>query len=244
MRKLGLLVAVLSTLAAPAMAGQIQVGYSGSKYGPYQSGQGGEFTLNDVNPDGWLNLSGYDSRVRDFGLAGTSSFQSFCIEKNEYLYPYDATYDATISQTAVKGGSGGASGDADPLSKGTGWLYQRFATGSLAGYNYVDSTATPRKASAADLQNVIWYLENELGDPAPDNAFATLVLGEFGTWENARADGGWNYGVYALNLTETVNGNTVYRQSQLIYVPDGGATLALLGCALVGLGALRRKFNV
>jgi hypothetical protein len=27
-------------------------------------------------------------------------------------------------------------------------------------------------------------------------------------------------------------------------VPDSGATLALLGCALFGLGALRRKFNV
>jgi hypothetical protein len=27
-------------------------------------------------------------------------------------------------------------------------------------------------------------------------------------------------------------------------VPDGGLTLTLLGSALVGLGALRRRFNV
>ncbi len=43
------------------------------------------------------------------------------------------------------------------------------------------------------------------------------------------ASGGWD-----LNITGA------YDRS----VPDGGATLALLGCALVGLGALRRKFGV
>lgn len=36
----------------------------------------------------------------------------------------------------------------------------------------------------------------------------------------------------------------VYAQITVKAVPDSGSTLALVGCALVGLGALRRKFNV
>jgi hypothetical protein len=52
-------------------------------------------------------------------------------------------------------------------------------------------------------------------------------------------DGGWEYGVYAINMW--LDGEDY--QDGLVYVPDGGATLMLLGGALMGLGALRRKFR-
>ena len=49
-------------------------------------------------------------------------------------------------------------------------------------------------------------------------------------------------GTYTLALPETgsVSGQATFN---IRPVPDGGATLTLLGCALVGLGALRRKFR-
>jgi hypothetical protein len=57
-----------------------------------------------------------------------------------------------------------------------------------------------------------------------------------------------NFGVWAVNLTRAPQGcasgiSVTDCQSQLLYVPDGGATLMLLGGALMGLGILRRKFR-
>jgi len=53
-------------------------------------------------------------------------------------------------------------------------------------------------------------------------------------------------GLTTVDLPMTYNGYGLshYTLFNLTTVPDGGATLALLGCALVGLGALRRKFGV
>ena len=50
MRKLGLVALMVAALASPAVAGQVQVGFAGSNYGPYQTGVGGEFTINPPGP--------------------------------------------------------------------------------------------------------------------------------------------------------------------------------------------------
>jgi hypothetical protein len=78
------------------------------------------------------------------------------------------------------------------------------------------------------------------------NVYINAVISHFGSADAAMADGADAYGVYALNLWA---GGVDY-QTQLFYkgggtvdVPDGGTTLMLLGGALVGLGALRRKFR-
>ena len=235
MRKLGLVALLMVALASPAMAGQIQVGYPGSSYGPYQTDRGGEFTLNVLS--GWLSTSSYVMSTSGFGAATT--FQTFCLEIGEFLYPYGPTYNAVVNPNAVYGGVGPGG---DPISKGTGWLYSQFALGTLAYYNYGDTSNgyfSDRHAAAAALQNTIWWLEGEAGDPGGTNRFRNLVLGlPF----NPFADGGVDYGVYALNLTD--NSGRRY-QDQLFYrgVPDGGMTLMLLGGALIGLGALHRKFR-
>ena len=49
MKKLALVLLLVAGLVSPAMAGEIQIGYAGSNYGPYQTntayGGGGEFTV-------------------------------------------------------------------------------------------------------------------------------------------------------------------------------------------------------
>ncbi len=232
----------LLALASPASANQIQVGYSGSSFGPYQSGQGGEFTLNDVNPEGWLDLSGYVAgKTSNVGLASITSFQSFCIEKNEFIYPYTASYDATVSDAADNGGVAG--GNPDYLSKGTSFLYSEFARGTLANYNY----GAGRANSALLLQEAIWWLENELTSYTAGNDFINLVATTFGTAAAGRANAGaGEYGVYALNLTGAGLGAPGGPgQDQLYYkaVPDAGTTFTLFGMALTGVGLVSRRFR-
>lgn len=221
--------------AVSASANQVQVGYPGSSYGPYQSGSGGEFTINVINPNGWLDLSGYAPTVTSgIGVAGT--FQTFCLEGNENIGGYANTYNAVVNQNAVWGNVGPVG---DPLSVGTGWLYSQFAQGTLSGYAF-GGTVAQRKASALNLQNTFWWLEGESGIVYnAGNPFMLAVVTQFGTQAAAKVDGAWNYGVYALNLT-TANGGRV--QDQLYYrVPDGGTTVMLLGLALGGVSILARR---
>lgn len=240
MKKVALLALLVASVAAPAMAGQIRV----DGYGTWQTNNGGEFTL--VNKGGFTQVD-YAASVSN-SIAG--SFQTFCIESTsppEYIYT-NTTYDAVMNTKAINGGVGPVG---DPLSQGTGWLYSQFAQGTLTGYDYANSTVG-RHVSADQLQKAIWWLEGDVATYDSTNTFMLAVVTKFGTQGAAKADGTYvngmgNYGVYAINLWEKdYAGQTGHeRQDQLYYhVPDGGATLMLLGGALIGLGALRRKFNV
>ena len=126
-------------------------------YGPYQTGRGGEFSL---LPNAELKsvLGTYDAKALYNGTAGTA-FQTFCLEENEYIYS-NTEHSATISNAAINGGVGGATDGEDPISVGTAYLYFQFAKGTLPNYNY-EGTATNRKSSAGELQQAIWWLENE-----------------------------------------------------------------------------------
>lgn len=238
-----LLIGASLALASTALANQIQVGYSGSSYGPYQSGVGGEFTLNDINgtpANSWLDLSGYVAdKTSNFG--GITSFQTFCVEENEYIYPHGAIYDVQVSDSAVNGGLGG--GNPDPVSLGTSWLYNQYSRGVLPGYTYTGIVA--RKDSAALLQNAIWWLEQEGTTYTDSNIFMLAAYEKFGGEAGARANGGGRaYGVYVLNLTGVDHAPIgVQGQDQLYYAPDGGTTLALLGIALCGMSIVWRRFR-
>jgi hypothetical protein len=215
--------------------------YSG--YGPYQTGQGGEFTLDPNDDLSWV-LGNYDSKAL---LYGGTAFQTFCLEENEYIYG-NTVHSATLSNAAIKGGVGGVgSGTADPVSVGTARLYYEFAKGSLANYNYSATTAaevTARKASAAALQQTIWWLEGELSTLSDSNIFKIYILDKYVTAAAAMADNNGAYPVMALNLWALGHpGELNYlRQDQLVVTPIPGA-IWLLGAGLVGLVGIRRRLT-
>jgi hypothetical protein len=193
----------------------------------HYTGEGGEFTLY-----GTPFLDQYAAAAEATGAYGTG-FQSFCLEKDEYV-SLPGVYNYQINSAAVGGGVSG--GSPDPLSMGTAWLYSQFAMGTLANYTYAGSGRT---TSAGKLQATIWWLEGELGDPGSANIFRQMVLGRFGTAAAAMNSAPVGYmGVHVLNLTQ----GSERKQDQLVKIPDGGLTAALLGVALVGCGALRRRF--
>jgi VPDSG-CTERM motif len=234
MKRVLLAVLLVVGMASSAMAGQVRVG---STYGLYQTGSGGEFTLIDV--------SGFSPLAYGSTTSSSASFQTFCIEATggEYINT-NTLYDAVLNPNAIYGGT--VPPTSDPVSAGTGWLYSQFAQGTLANYNFTGSVAD-RDASAAALQNTIWWLEDEAGDPGATNVFRNAVLAHFS--DNAalaKAGTSTTYGVYAINLWVPghINEYDFRAQDQLFYAPDGGATLMLLGGALMGLGALRRKFRI
>ena len=231
-------VAVGACLALSASALQVQMGYPGSSYGVYQTGNGGEFTLSPVVGSAVLDTSSYCAAAKNVGVQG--SVQTFCLEWNEHVNGFPSIYTAELNSYA---NHGGVDGGTDPLSQGTGWLVKQFATDTwdpsyYLSYNYV----TGRSTSASLLQKAISMLEEESGwnyDSA--NMYAKAASDRFGSWEAAKGGSASDFYVKALNLTAS----GAYKQDQVFYegksVPDGGLTVALLGIAMAGLAALRRR---
>jgi hypothetical protein len=214
-------------VAPEVMGGTITI----NRIGGYYSGNGGEFNLVPSDDLSWL-LNNYAANTIIEG-----GFESFCVERNEYVGPLPASYNATINDRAVNGGvSGIVPAGGDPVSLGTAWLYNQFRRGELAGYDYIGAG---RSASASALQNTIWWLEGEVATD-PGNIFSNAVIAEFGTADVAMLDNNGRYAVAVLNLTDNNDG---LHQDQLVAVPEPG-TLFLLGSGLVVLGVLsRRRFK-
>jgi hypothetical protein len=220
-----LALAVLFAFAQMAMAYTIT---TGSTWGPYQSGSGGEFT---VKPGGGLPLGGYVDGVTKNVTGYPGTLQTFCLENDEYI-ALNTTYQAALNTAAVLGGSGGPS--PDPISMGTAYLFSQFARGTLSGYNYGASRTT----SAGALQNAIWMLEGEITFNAT-NTYIQYLSSTLGwTQSYMLSDSGGAYGVRALNLT--LNGAVSQDLLTLVPIP---AAAWLFGSGLVGLVAIRRRFN-
>jgi len=206
-------------------------------YGPYQTGNGGEFTL-VANADlQWVlqYYVGSTSNVTDStNKVIKNSFQSFCLEKNEYLYA-NQVHNAVMSNAARNGG-GGAKNNEDPISMGTAWLYSQFTKGTLSGYNYGAGRSGSDASSAALLQNAIWWLEGETSTRT-GNTFIDAVIAEYGE-AGAVADSKGAFGIKVLNLTQ----NGQVRQDVLVATPIPAAVW-LLGTGLIGLAGFRRKVN-
>ena len=123
----------------------------------------------------------------------------------------------------------------DLISRGTAWLYLKFATGTLTGYDYAGPNS---KISAGALQAAIWSLKGEGANP--NNLFSLAVTNQFGNAmaaTAAMADNNGTYSVGVLNLWGAIN-HTEFAQDQLMLtgspnlltgVPNGGSTAMLLG---------------
>ena len=201
-----LLAMVSSTMAAPTV--KLEAGL-------YQSGSGGEFK----------------ATVMSGGLPGNSvgsTWQTFCVERNEYI-SLGNTYYAVVNTAAVSGGVGG--GSPDPLDPRTAWLYDQFLNGTLAGYDY--STVSGRTNSAGALQNAIWYIEEEI--TSLPSGLATTFYGE------ANSSGWTGIGnIRVLNMYGDAQ-LTQNAQDVLVSVPVPGALL-LVGIGTAAVGAIRRRF--
>jgi hypothetical protein len=175
---------------------------------------------------GWNNGGPFTAATNFKG-----TFQTFCIEKNEFL-SLGGTYDVALNSAAVGGGVGG--GSPDPLSKGAAWLYSYYSRGILA--NFANT-----QADVSDLQIALWMFEQEL--TAADGLYdlnnkyykAAIAAGQTG----ASAPVGY-LGVQVMNLTE--NGAA---KQDLLVVPEPSTVIAgallLLPFGASAVRILRRK---
>ena len=232
------------------------------------SSYGGEFSA--VVTGGANYASQYSSLAKttvDVNGQNTTGFQTFCVEMSTSFQP-GQTYSSTIGNSIV------SSSGSTPLTVGVAWLYMEFATGGLAtagntyglgSADYDYTTGTGRETSADELQDAIWYLQNEvnssdvnitqnnlykfnLSNPTSD-PFLQLVEDKFGSkYDESDAVYGNNFGVQVLNLyTTNSDCQTVYAQDQLIYCPVpepanfAAAAMLLLPLGLTALRTFRKK---
>ncbi|OHB75664.1 MAG: hypothetical protein A2Z25_02250 [Planctomycetes bacterium RBG_16_55_9] len=187
--------------------------------GHYQVGSGGEFKI--VVNEG---LPGY---------AAGSSFQSFCLERNEYL-SFGKTYYAQISDAAVNGGVGGPS--PDPLDSRTAWLYNEFLNETLPSYDF---DGVGRLYSAYSLQQAIWYLEDELSRLSHSSlAYKFVTMANASDWYL----NGYTGNIRVLNLYANPD-LTGFKQDQIIRIAAIPAPGAIPLCAIgtLLLGWLRKR---
>lgn len=212
---------------------------------PYSNGNGlggGSYTAQPATP-ALLSNAGYAAVAKN-QLGGLTSFETFCLEYGEH-FSNRGTYNYSLSNAATAGSGGAVSGQ-DPVSLGTAWLYSQFATGTLAGFDY----GAGRANSNNFLQLAIWFFDDETAviggaytgyGTSSGNIFLNAAVTQFSSVAGAKANSNGQFGVQVLNLTS--KGGTVNNQSQLYFsVTDNGAPTALLGLALVGFAAMRRKF--
>lgn len=171
-------------------------------------------------------VSGFAGMTDATGIG--SSFDTFCLEKNEFFIP-GQTYTATIDTAARNGGVSGGVNGADPISPATAYLYTQFRAGNLGFSSLTNSD------DASALQDAFWFLEGEISS----------VSGQAQVLVNQALAAGWtNIGdVRVMNIVGP-NGSSDdgFAQSQLTMVPLPAAAWAgIVGLGGVGLHNVRRK---
>lgn len=184
-------------------------------------------------------------------------YDTFCVERSEYMYE-DVYYEVSdISENAYYGGWewNWSTPWYDPLSPETAYLYYNFVIGSLSGYD--TSTEDAHRLSANALQIAIWYLEDEITVPVAGsgNWWTTGWGGYFKYLDANTADlannfislarnSGWTSigNVRVVNIVESMGCKKINRQSSLIVVTPEPLTIFLISLAIPALGIMRKKY--
>ena len=216
-------------VVAGAVSGRANQVATASNFGPFHV-EAGELTM---MPDAGTAalLGAYNPLAMNFVQEG--SFQTFCVERGEYLTP-STTYDVTLNNITLFTGV--------RLTVGAAYLYQQFATGQL-NYDYADSPAGSRTTgsfqSAYYLQHAIWFYMgeyNEVGNPYEQQVnglFANPFAPDIGV-----------HNVSILNLWTPGQSHDQQHafQDVLIYSPVPEPAAALLALAtLLAVQTHRRK---
>ncbi len=206
------------------------------------AGSDGVVRFNGTAPFGGANGGGEFSMTGVSGPRLFGNFQSFCLELNESLSP-GASYSFDINTAATNGGVGG--GNPDPLDARTAALYEAFANGTLASYDFDNdgdgglNSNLNRQRSGEALQAAIWELEQERTIENTTNRQDVRDLANYYVDVLAQqlADAGLGARVRILNMYRLSNGAASQDILVLIPLPQAGA-LAAMG--LAGIAVRRR----
>ena len=251
-----LLIAVLCTFVATPVLADFGhgAGYDGGtadwdREAGYYADQGGEFTIESSQEGDGLLLSNSAYATTTSNIGSTGSFQSFCLERGEYIYEpmriwvsEASTGDLDTYGSGSHAWYGGEPGNGDDLDPRTAYLYTQFAQGTLLGYDY--NAGSGREDSALQLQYAIWHIEGEL------TTNDTTALGWIQVAEDAIKDELWAGigNVRVLQMYKEVHipgveSSFTLKQDQLyLLTPEPGSLLlGSIGIGMVIARCRKRK---
>ncbi len=249
-----------SALAGPHGTAEYGGNANYTRLSGHYTGGGGEFTLYDSSTDSLLlSNSAYASTTSGLGVNKSESFQTFCLETNEYtlndvdVYVSQSFKDGSAGSHAYRGGSNvdpyDGEPDGDDLDSKTAYLYYQFAKGTLSGYDFGSGgyNGLDRSQTAGALQRLIWATEGEGGDDFTSVFFGiSLNLDQqdlISDWSDDFDESNWPSGIGDVRVLQIVfetGCGTLHRQDFIYVTPVPGAVLlGVIGLAVAGV-KLRR----